>query len=356
MTMIDEEVLSHELKSFANTFQVSKDATSRIWAAAHDVESPARSRHSAAFSGYPGRVRTLSVAAVLVLVVAGVSVPLFRGESGTAKAPNNLQSASARPSISISGSAFSSSHGAGVVTSTGSALGVGKSGVAPKIESNGSIDLTVASTRISSSFAKLSSLASSDGGFVASTRANTGSRTSATFSSGTIVLQVPQRDFAKLVTQVQQLGRATKVSTSSVDVTAQYVDLQAHITALDASRRQYLNIMTKATTISGILAVQEQLNALQSQIEELQGQLNVLSHETSYGTLSVSLTEAGQPSHASTHRSGIAKAWHDSVGGFVSGFEWLVRLAGPVLFVAIILGALLALGRYVRRFLRRRRI
>ena len=57
----------------------------------------------------------------------------------------------------------------------------------------------------------------------------------------------------------------------------QYVDLQSRITALQDSRQQYLTILAKATTVGDVLAVQEQLDGIQSQIEQLQGQLQVLS-------------------------------------------------------------------------------
>src|ERR1019366_4569323 len=132
--------------------------------------------------------------------------------------------------------------------------------------------------------------------------------------------------------------------------------LSAHITALQSSRQQYLLIMTKATSISDILAVQNQLNTLQSEIEQLQGQLNVLNHETTYGSLTVMLTETGHPSNAPHHRSGFGKAWHDAASGFVAGFEWLVRISGPALFAVLMLGLVLALSRFGWRATRRRRL
>jgi hypothetical protein len=238
----------------------------------------------------------------------------------------------------------------------GTVLNARSTNVSTKIESTGSVELTVARGSVQSALSKLSALVAGDGGYVDSSQANVGSLASGNFSYGTIVLQVPQRTFATLVTQVQRVGHTTSVSTTSSDVTAQYVDLSAHITALEASRQQYLLIMTKATSISDILAVQSQLNTLQSQIEQLQGQLNVLNHETTYSSLTVSLTEAGHPSNSPHHRSGLGKAWHDAVSGFVAGFEWLIRISGPTLFAVLMLGLVLALGRFGWRATRRRRM
>jgi hypothetical protein len=147
------------------------------------------------------------------------------------------------------------------------------------------------------------------------------------------------------VSQVQQTGHATSVTTTSTDVTGQYVDLQARIAALQASRQQYLTIMAQATSIGDI----------QSQIEQLQGQLAVLTVETTYGTLTVSLVEAGQrPLPPLSPRTGLDKAWHDGIDGFVSGFEWLLRIAGMTLFVLLCSAAVFVLGRWVWRATRRR--
>jgi hypothetical protein len=114
--------------------------------------------------------------------------------------------------------------------------------------------------------------------------------------------------------------------------------------------------MARATSISGILAVQNQLDAIQSQIEQYQGQLNVLNHATTFGTLTVTLVQSGQAQHVTHQRSGLSKAWNDAVHGFVDGFEWVIRIAGPLLFGVLFLGALVLLGRVGWRVARRRRI
>ena len=218
------------------------------------------------------------------------------------------------------------------------------------------MDLTIGDGALQSALAKLTDLASAEGGFVSSDQAQLGAGSS---STGTIVLRVPQLNFEALVTQVQRVGDATSVTTTAQDVTGQYVDLQARINTLQASRQQYLTIMTRATSIGDILAVQSQLDTLQSQIEQLQGQLNVLNNETTYGTLTVSLAEVGQRHRAvppPQQSSGLGRAWHDGVSGFVSGFEWFIRIGGPLLFVLLCLAALAILGRLVWRATRRRMI
>ena len=171
-------------------------------------------------------------------------------------------------------------------------------------------------------------------------------------STATIVLRVPEHRFDALVAVVQHYGTPTSVVTNSSDVTGQYVDYQSRIAALEASRTQYLAILAKAGSISSILAVQSQIDNLQTQIDELEGQRNVLVNEAAYSMLTVNLNPGQGPASASP--SGLSTAWHDSIGGFVTGFESLVRAAGPALFAVLCLAVLFLLGRFGWRAARRR--
>jgi hypothetical protein len=364
VTMIDEDELSAAIRGAADEFEISKDATDRILGEARKGEPGLlRFRVPEYFRHQSRALQFLSVAAVFI-VLAAISIPLFRGEISPTKNKVAVSGSGFRPVTRNSAGLAAKGLSPAPLKAVTGQLGVIVTGsttqnaavLSPKIESTGSVDLTVKKGQVNSSLTKLGGLATGDGGFVLSTQANARSHGTGSFSSGTIVLEVPQHLFTKFVSQVQRVGHATSVLTSSSDVTSQYVNLQARIGALNASRQQYLAIMARATSISGILAVQNQLDAIQSQIEQYQGQLNVMNHATTFGTLTVTLVQSGQAQHVTHQRSGLSKAWHDGVDGFIAGFEWLIRLAGPVLFAALFLGFLVVAGRWTRRAVRRRRI
>ena len=375
--MVDEQAVREALREGAGMFEVSQGAPERILAAALAMAAETRSFVPRTVIPHRPRGRVILVAAVAVLVTAGISLavvastgtPTNRRATGIPSIAPTLHgagSATAAPPVggtsqapSASASAPGSAPGAlappsGVAPSV-PPLPAGSVGQSPKIESKGTVDLTIGEGKVASVVAKLADLATGNGGFVASTQAQVGPGGPGNAGSGTVVLQVPQPSFAAVLNQVQRLGHATAVTTAATDVTGQYADLQARLTALQASRQQYLAILAHATSIGDILAVQSQLDSLQSQIEQLQGQLGVLDSETAYGALTVSLTEVGNGPAPSPHPgSGIAKAWHDGVGGFVSGFEWLVRVAGTSLFVLLSLAVVSLLGRWAWRATRRR--
>ena len=209
-------------------------------------------------------------------------------------------------------------------------------GQSAKIEQTGTLGLSVGRRDLTRAMAQLGALAGTDGGFVANSQTQSGSGLGGP-PLGTVTLQVPVDNFSAALKQAQRIGRTTSLTTKATDVTGQYVDLQSRIAALDASRQQYLTIMTQATTVGDVLAVQAQLDTIESQLEQLQGQLQVLTSETSYSTLTANVSEGSPPSPPSPlPESGMVQAWHESVGGFLAGVEGVVRVAGPVLFALVV--------------------
>ncbi|HEV3327934.1 MAG TPA: DUF4349 domain-containing protein [Acidimicrobiales bacterium] len=241
-------------------------------------------------------------------------------------------------------------EGGKTVNSSSPGGGTATGALAPKVVAVGSIAMKVPSTHLQTVLGQLTVLVVRAGGYVASSKVVAGS--SGESSTATIVLRVPEHRFDSLVSAVQRYGTPTSVVTNSSDVTGQYVDYQSRIAALKASRAQYLAILAKAGSISSILAVQSQIDNLQTQIDELEGQRNVLVNEAAYSMLTVNLNPGQGPTSASP--SGLSTAWHDSIGGFVTGFESLVRGAGPALFGLLCLAVLFVLGRFSWRAARRR--
>jgi hypothetical protein len=220
------------------------------------------------------------------------------------------------------------------------------------IEETGAITEVVPGADIQSDTTALMNMATAYGGFVASTQTQSASAGSP--AQSTVTLQVPEGSFDQVLNAVKGYGKVASLTTQATDVTGQYVDLQAQITALQDSRQQYLTIMTRATTIGGILSVQSQLDTLQSQLDQLQGQLRVLNNETTYATLAVTVTQKVVTPPPPKPQSGLDKAWHGAVNGFVAGGEGVVRLAGPIVFALLLGAALFATGRTAWRLGRRR--
>ncbi len=408
MTMLDDDRLAELFGRAAEAFEVPATGIDEILAGAEqgargpgadaDASGDGDGEDGAASSVPPdelgrrrllaaaGRHRILSVAAVVVaaLVVAGTIGAVVRSPSSptvTSLRPGNGKGANAGTgggrsgaggpatttvpphAPAVSGPAFGAAgatpdyklnQGTNTQNQGAPALPQGAVGQSAKIEQTGTLDLTVKKGDLARAMTGLTNLAGAVGGFVASSQSQNG--TGGGTAYGTITIEVPVNDFAGVLKAAERYGKTSNISTNATDVTGQYVDLQARLTALEDSRQQYLTILAKATTIGDVLSVQEQLDGIQQQIEQLQSQLQLLTSQTSYSKVTVTVSEGSPPPlPGPLPESGLVRAWHDSVGGFVAGVEGVVRLAGPVLFALLCL-ALVAVGGRVlwRRYQRHR--
>jgi Domain of unknown function (DUF4349) len=371
MTMVDEDRLRSLLTDAGGAFDPPVEGSDRILAEAAVAGPP--SPVVGPILPRTRRARVTLVAAVTVMVVAGISLvgEGFTGHSHpqtvaspSAGAPRSHGGSSGGTGSPLGTAGHGSTNSAGIAaqptpgvaspSTLPAALPPGVVGQSAKVETTGSVDLAIGGS-LNAAVSKLTQLTVSEGGFVAKSQLQLGSAADVSASYGSLVLQVPQASFGDLLNHVEQVGKVTSESSTSTDVTGQYVDLQARISALEASRQQYLTILSKATSIGDILSVQSQLDTIQTQIEQLQGQLDLLNSQTAYATLTVALSKQGHPvPPPPVPSSGIAKAWHDSVNGFTSGFDWLVRIAGRTLFVLILIALVVVIARWAWRASRRR--
>jgi hypothetical protein len=213
------------------------------------------------------------------------------------------------------------------------------------------VTLVVGKGSFEATMGQLLTLASSQGGFVANTTTNQ----SPAGPSGSVTLRVPGSSFETTLSQVRTLGRVDGSSTKGDDVTAQYVDLTARITTLQAARDRYLAILSTTRAVPDILAVQQHIDDLNTQLEQLRGQQRVLDNQTTYATLTVTFSETGTAPAAAPPpkpRSEWSKAFHRAGHSFLAAVRWVIAASGVIAFIVLILGIAGVLGLLIRRLLR----
>jgi len=197
---------------------------------------------------------------------------------------------------------------------------------------------------------RLAGLATGLGGYVADTKTAEGEDD----PSGSVTLRVPVDTFDQLLGQVRALGSVKSSTTHGQDVTAQYPDIQARLTALTATRDQLLTILHKATAIGDVLAVQDRINDVQTQIDQLQGQQKMLDDQTLMASLSVDVAPKGTAAGTPQKPSGISRAWDDARRCFTTGVEDILAASGTALVILLALVALAVIARYAWVTARRR--
>jgi hypothetical protein len=106
--------------------------------------------------------------------------------------------------------------------------------------------------------------------------------------SATITYRIPADQWGAALKALRELAlKVVTERTGTEDVTGQVVDLRARIANLQATERALQGIMTQATKIADVLAVQAELTQVRGQIEEATAQRQHLEEQAAYSTLSV---------------------------------------------------------------------
>jgi Domain of unknown function (DUF4349) len=181
---------------------------------------------------------------------------------------------------------------------------------------------------------------------------------------GTITLRIPAESLDAAQKQIEAAGlKVLSRNKNSNDVTDQYTDLNARLTNLEATRddlRKMLDSVTaKSSKAEDILAVYNQLSAVQGQIEQIKGQMNVLEKTTALATLTIELVphqevQIVQPETwmPGTTAAEALRALVQAVQGIVNVVIWLILFMLPILIVLLLPFVVLAL--VLRAIFRRR--
>jgi Domain of unknown function (DUF4349) len=217
--------------------------------------------------------------------------------------------------------------------------------------------VTVRSTHLTQAAARATQLARAAGGYVSSE--NTAlNRAHPDRSTVSLQLKIPASAYqATLGALSTQLGIRLAMSQHAQDVTQTVADVTSRVTSEEAAISQLRSLLRHAGSVSGLLTVQNQINAEESALESLLARQRALNHETSFGTVNLLLVA---PSATSAHKKHHPAAGF--IGGLKAGWHGLVRVAtvlltaaGAALPFAVILALLGFLAYRSRHWLVRRR-
>jgi Domain of unknown function (DUF4349) len=168
-------------------------------------------------------------------------------------------------------------------------------------------------------------------------------------ASGQVTFRVPVDAFESVLRELKGLGTYRGEESSTEDVTNQYIDLNGQLVAWRAQERVYLRLLDRAKSVTDVIAVQNQLQQVQSNIERLQGQVNYLEDQSSFSTIVLHVSEPGAAGPAAPPSGRLARAWATAVNGLrvvaagvLVGVVWLTPL---VVVAGLVLLGLRALRR-----------
>jgi hypothetical protein len=159
-----------------------------------------------------------------------------------------------------------------------------------------------------------------------------------------VVLRVPADKLDGVVRELKTLGTVQQAETSSEDVTAQRVDLDARIKALQTSVDRLLAIMSDARDPEALIAAEDALSQRQADLDSLRAQRDALGDRIEYSTVNVTFV-------AETIGGPAPEEYQGFLGQVERGWDALVSVAGNLVllfglllpFLAVVAAAI-ALG------------
>lgn len=159
--------------------------------------------------------------------------------------------------------------------------------------------------------------------------------------NASLTVKVPATKLDGYLEAVQALGTVDAVSISATDVTAQAVDLDARIAALQASIRRLAALMDQASNVTDLVAIEAEQTRRQADLDSLVAQRTALGDQVAMSNVSITLSPivAGSSWVPPGFGPGLAAGWAAlvSLGGV------LVTTAGflvPFLVVLAIIAAI----------------
>ena len=102
-------------------------------------------------------------------------------------------------------------------------------------------------------------------------------------------LRVPQEECDSLIDKFCRFGKVKSRRLRSEDVTESLVDVQARIQNLRETRDRLRNQLDNAKGVSDVLAIERELNRVQSQLESLEARVKVLRNSVAFTEVSLTL-------------------------------------------------------------------
>ncbi len=155
------------------------------------------------------------------------------------------------------------------------------------------------------------------------------------------VIRVPSDQFEPMKKAAETWGTIISESTTSQDVTKQYVDTEARVRTLKVQEERLLALLTKAQKLDDIIMLEGRLSEVRLQIESFTGSLAELDALVDYATIAVNVQEVKEiavvPQNFGERFLETIKASLEQFGGILEkGIIAIIFLLPYVLIVLVL--------------------
>ncbi|MBI4332621.1 MAG: DUF4349 domain-containing protein [Chloroflexi bacterium] len=111
--------------------------------------------------------------------------------------------------------------------------------------------------------------------------------------SGVISIRVPGENFDRAVAELRAMAlRVASESSTSKDITEEYIDLRSRLRNAEATEAQYVSLLQRATDVESTLKVYERLKQIRQEIEQIKGRIQFLEQSSATSVITIQLNSA----------------------------------------------------------------
>ncbi len=124
-----------------------------------------------------------------------------------------------------------------------------------------------------------------------------------------ITIRVPAPSHPEAVQRVEALGNVTFRKQEAIDVTEQYVDLEARLRNATAVRKRLEALLARAEDVTAAIAVEKELNRVGEEIERLEAKLELLKNKVALSSITATFEYVGRNMAALNSATRLPFAW-----------------------------------------------
>ncbi len=173
-----------------------------------------------------------------------------------------------------------------------------------------------------------------------------------------MTIRIPADSLDQFLTHVQEQANILSTSETTQDVTLQYSDTEAKLTALRTEQKRLLELLEQAQNLGEILEIEARLSDVTYELERYESQKRSYDNQITYATIHLSLTEVEtltqlqEPSLWQRISTGFLESLQGVGDGFVT---LLVFLTAGSPYIVVFGGAAALVAVLLRRLLRKKR-
>ena len=166
-----------------------------------------------------------------------------------------------------------------------------------------------------------------------------------------MTIRIPAENLQDFVAQVKEQSNVLSTSEQTQDVTLQYSDTEAKISALKTEQARLMELLAEAGSLSELLEIEARLSDVTYELERYESQKRGYDNQITYATIHLHieevevLTPVEEPTVWSRIRTGFLDSLQGVGDGLVDIFVYLIAGSPYIAVCGAVLAAIIAIAR-----------